>query len=135
MSVVNVHGMKAPPPGLVYVGRRMGDHWPESPLGNPYHLPRNHTPQQRVKAVEDYAKWLSERLADTASPQAIELDRLRALAEAGPLALGCWCAPALCHGHVLEYLLLKQLGQDTAQTTWAKHLAGTVPEQMALIET
>ncbi|WP_458089363.1 DUF4326 domain-containing protein [Streptomyces malaysiensis] len=78
------------PQGLVYVGRPWtlgGWDLPGHPLANPFSLKRYGTPEAAVAA---YLRLLLRRPDLVA--QAV---RLRGA------TLGCWCAPALCHAHIL----------------------------------
>lgn len=76
---------------LVYVGRAGRFHdWPRHPLANPHRMPPG---ASREEVVSRYAEWLNTR------------PDLLALAPAlKGKALGCWCAPALCHADVLASL-------------------------------
>jgi len=49
----------------------------------------------REEAIRRYAGWLSTEVDD-------ERISLEELAELHGKVLGCWCAPELCHGEVLE---------------------------------
>ena len=133
--VVNVRGSFKAPANFVYVGRQVGERWPGSPLGNPYHLPKEHTWQQRLEVVRQYEHWFVAQhdhwfaTQDYSTPAGAEFRQLCELAMyPGRLALGCWCAPELCHAHVLQYHILAFCGglhaQHLEQTVWAKQLAG-----------
>ena len=72
----------------VYIGR-------PSVFGNPFRGGRDGT---RDEVIEKYRVWLLRRLKTDAKFRA-QVDALKGK------ALGCWCAPARCHGDVLvEYL-------------------------------
>jgi hypothetical protein len=71
-----------------YIGRASRG-FAASAWGNPHHLVGNST-RSRLLAVAAYA-------GDA-------LGRLDAIGELTGLRLGCWCAPKLCHGHVLAAL-------------------------------
>ncbi len=67
----------------VYIGR-------PSKWGNPFQIGRD---GDRAQVIARYERWLADQPA--------------LLAELGSLAgktLGCWCAPAACHGDVLARL-------------------------------
>lgn len=70
----------------VYVGRQSG-RWEGSKWGNPFPL---HERTTRHEVVLRYARWLSG-----------QPELLAAMDELVGKRLGCWCAPKLCHGHVL----------------------------------
>jgi hypothetical protein len=73
----------------VYVGRQ-SRRWEGSKWGNPFPL---HEGTTRREVVLRYARWLG------AQPEL-----MGALAQLQCKRLGCWCAPKLCHGHVLASL-------------------------------
>lgn len=93
ITVVNVRHDRRPE--IIYVGRRVRGR-AGSPLGNPFKVGEYEDPIGR------YELWLEEQLQrDT--PARREIERLVALHQAGvPLLLGCWCAPAPCHGDVIK---------------------------------
>ncbi len=64
----------------VYIGR-------PSKWGNPYSIGRHGTRQEVVNKYYAYIKNKPELL--------------EALPELEGKILGCWCAPKLCHGHIL----------------------------------
>lgn len=70
----------------VYIGR--GSKW-----GNPFKM-KNNSLEERHRVISEYYQWILEQkhLLD-------ELDELDGK------KLGCYCAPELCHGDVLVYLL------------------------------
>ena len=94
IAVVNVKFDKRP--GIVYIGRRMPGR-SGSPLGNPYK-----PGQCDGDPIELYRRWLWEQIqSDTL--QRREIERLAGLHRAGQeVLLGCWCAPASCHGDVVK---------------------------------
>ena len=76
----------------IYIGR-------PSIWGNPYsHETGNTLAEFRVKtreeAVEKYEEYILSRP-----------DLIIRLSELKGRTLGCWCVPALCHGHVLLKLI------------------------------
>lgn len=85
--VVNRHHKK---PYHIYVGR--GSEW-----GNPYsHLPSTKAEFKvvdRKEAIEKYIKWIV-----TQKELLMKLRYLRGR------MLGCYCAPSLCHGHILAVM-------------------------------
>ena len=66
----------------VYIGR-------PGPWGNPFEIGKD---GDRKEVVEKYAEWL------LAQPELVE----KAKEELKGKVLGCWCAPNLCHGNILE---------------------------------
>jgi len=74
-----VHVKRAPYD--VYVGR-------PSPFGNPFVIGRD---GDRETVIRKYRAWL------VAQPALVE----RVRRELADKVLGCWCAPAPCHGDVL----------------------------------
>lgn len=82
MKVVN---KKTHRPGHddLYIGR-------PSKWGNPFTIGRDGS---REDVVRKYAEWI-----------VTQPDLLRDLHELRGRTLVCWCAPQMCHGHVLEIL-------------------------------
>lgn len=75
---------------ISYVGHAGSRHsWPQSDFANPF-VKRAHT--DRKAMVHRYREWLDEQ------PEL--LARIRD-GELTGRALGCWCAPQLCHADVL----------------------------------
>jgi len=68
----------------VYIGR-------PGPWGNPFEIGKD---GDREEVVEKYAEWL------LAQPELVE----KAKQELKGKVLGCWCAPKLCHGNILEQI-------------------------------
>lgn len=93
---------------VVYVGR-------PTPLGNKFtHKPTGTLAEvvvsSRYEAVECYYDWLEyELLERPASRSAGTFNVLVRLARRGDLYLECWCAPMLCHAHVLAERLMKEV--------------------------
>ena len=75
----------------VYIGR-------PGPWGNPYSHEGNTQAKYKVKsrqeAVEKYEEYILQ-----------QPDLMSRLSELEGRVLGCWCVPALCHGHVLIKLI------------------------------
>lgn len=75
----------------IYIGR-------PSDWGNPYSHEGNTLAKYKVKtrqeAVEKYEEYILSRP-----------DLLARIKELEGRVLGCWCVPALCHGHVLLRLI------------------------------
>jgi len=83
--VVNI---KRDEPYDVLIGR-------PSPFGNPFRIGPN---GDRRDVIDQYRAWFYRRLATDADFR----EQVHALAGK---RLGCYCAPALCHGDVIvEYL-------------------------------
>jgi hypothetical protein len=72
----------------LYIGRQSRG-YAKSAWGNKHHLVGNST-KTRLLAVASYADEI--------------LDNLDQINKVEGLRLGCWCAPKLCHGHVLAAL-------------------------------
>jgi hypothetical protein len=110
-TVINLHGLRDHPdhdpalnPAVVYVSRRQwwgpGRLLDEHPLKNPHLVDKPcrargchgivHT---RVEAIAAYGRRL------LAHP-----DLLALVPELRGRTLGCWCAPELCHGHIVAAL-------------------------------
>lgn len=106
ITIINLHKRKLQP-GEVYIGRshRFTQLEP-SPLANPFKL---ETEADRPKVLEQYTRWLDERLAAPESAQSIELARLVDLARAGDLVLACWCSPSGCHGDIIKLRIEERL--------------------------
>lgn len=81
--------------GGLYIGRRFGD-YDASVWMNPFRVGED-TEENRIAAVWKYAVWILNQ------PVRFQLAELRQ-----HKSLVCWCAPKLCHGHVLQWLLAHQ---------------------------
>jgi len=93
MKIINVAGLPANAPGVVYCGRRTRIGWPQSPLHNPFALVKDGT---REQVIAKFRTYLMERIED--GDRKI-LDALDVLTEDS--VLGCWCKPAACHCDVI----------------------------------
>jgi len=92
----------------VYVGRAWG-RWPESVLGNPFHIGADGT---RYEVIEKYRAWLIEQRAENRKVAAA-LDSLYEVVRSGrTLVLVCWCAPKACHADVIKGLLMRRLQEE-----------------------
>ena len=84
-SVVNIKKERCD----IYIGRSFGKYrnvgW-----GNPYSIQE----YGRAGAIEKYEQYIRN------NPE-----MMQRLPELKGKALGCWCAPSYCHGHVLQKLL------------------------------
>lgn len=103
--MIRVVNKRSGVPG-VYIGR-------PTPLGNPFtHLPTRSLAEvqvgSRAEAIERYAAWLDEQLAEP-GPARRMYEQLAAQARQGDLTLVCWCAPASCHGDVLKVRLEREV--------------------------
>ncbi|KJE95231.1 hypothetical protein CAOG_05708 [Capsaspora owczarzaki ATCC 30864] len=77
----------------IYIGRACnqgGWHLPSSKWANPFSVSKCGS---RKEAVRRFEQYLLSRP-----------DLLAALPELRGKVLGCWCAPELCHGHILAKL-------------------------------
>lgn len=92
MRVVNVKGMPANAPGIIYCGRACGG-WPRSPLANPFKLRPG---EDRAGAIQSFRGYLRGLVA--AGDTEIIAALLSLPADA---VLGCWCAPLSCHCEVI----------------------------------
>lgn len=81
-----------PTPDDYYIGR-------PSPFGNPFVIGRDGS---REDVVRKYADWLLGRP-----------DLMARLPELRGKVLVCWCAPEMCHGHVLQ-MVCEEVGIDEA---------------------
>ena len=72
------------PRGAIYIGR--GSKW-----GNPFKLKSHKDQDERRKVVVEYQNWLCDNWS--------EVDIAKELRNK---ALECFCAPLLCHGHILS---------------------------------
>lgn len=105
IQVVNFRDIKAqrkPNVEVVYIGRKSSyyHNWmkfPESPLGNPFHL----NMMSRTESIEKYKAWLKEKLSQK-GPKFQEINRIRDLAKMKEVWLVCWCKPLPCHGDVIK---------------------------------
>jgi len=79
----------------LYIGRAFAG-FEASPFLNPFSVGED-TPQNRIEAVWKFTKWFLNQ------PQRFELDQIRNAKQ-----VVCWCAPSLCHGHVLAWLVAHQ---------------------------
>lgn len=91
----------------VYIGRPTAAH-PDAPWGNPFVIGKD---GDRATVIAKYEQWLLTQPA-----------LLARLPELRGQRLGCYCAPAACHGHVLARL---------ADTLPAATLAGEGDAPMA----
>ena len=69
----------------VFIGR-------PGPFGNPHVLGKT---DSRVEIIKKYRAYLAERVAS-------DVEFKTALLALRGKRLGCFCAPALCHGHVID---------------------------------
>ena len=89
MKVVNIKKSKYD----VYIGR-------PSKWGNPFIIGKDGS---RLEVVEKYRAWILSKP-----------ELLKDLPELKNKILGCWCAPNVCHGHILIELLEK-VNDNTAK--------------------
>jgi len=83
-----------------YIGRKCGQKWPESPLGNPF---RMHSEDERGLVIAKYRTWLWQRLQYPGSEQYKMVHKIAHMASAGiDVHLLCWCKPLACHGDVVK---------------------------------
>lgn len=73
----------------VYIGR--GGHNPA--FGNPFRI-TNASDMERIRVVDEFEKF--------ARANKVMLQKINELPE--DATLGCFCAPRLCHGHVIKRL-------------------------------
>ena len=67
-----------------------------TPYGNPYKLLVD-TPQNRVLCIIRYHSWLQKQVREG------EISMEKLAEEIAGVRLGCWCAPKLCHAHILSW--------------------------------
>jgi hypothetical protein len=94
MTLPALHNATTNKEGL-YIGRKFGG-FNGSDWANPFTISED-TEELRKDALWKYLQHILR------SPMRFQLDELRAAP-----ALVCWCAPKLCHGHVLLWLLTQQ---------------------------
>ncbi len=93
-----------------YIGRVCYNR-PRSPLNNPFRAKARSEEEHRV-VVRKYRRWLWQRI-EVRDPEILtELNRLRKLAEAGDLALICWCSPLPCHGDIVKACIEWMIEKD-----------------------
>jgi len=87
--------------GDVYIGRRFGKH-PGSPFANPFKIGVHGDRNDVIAKYRDYliSTGLVNKLPDL-------------LDHGTTIRLGCWCAPAPCHGDVLKDYLIRYLAEKT----------------------
>lgn len=142
--VVNLH--HAPGAAEVYIGRpTMGRKMAEMGLdrtmlqgplpfgafGNPVSLYRpcpgcgqKHKKSQRDQVMGCYTRILLSRiLSDARFADALPALRGR--------ALGCWCHPEPCHGHVLAAVVDLDLAHDVQERTAIGEFHGGLPREVA----
>ena len=81
----------------VYCGRG-------SALGNPFHMREE---SQRDVVCDKYAEWFVRKLASRHTvhhdkPLFALLAKIKELAKAGDVVLGCYCAPKRCHCETIK---------------------------------
>lgn len=77
-----------------------------SPLGNPFVIGRDGT---RDEVCDKYEVWFASKVAEKDPAVMGELRRLYRIAKEGDLVLGCFCAPARCHGETIKRFLEQHL--------------------------
>ena len=98
--MIVIHNKKTEPTiDGIYIGRPYV-------LGNPFSHKEKSIAKYKVKsrdeAVDEYEKWLDEKLKDSESEEYKEFCRLLELYKSNKrLDLICWCHPLRCHGDVL----------------------------------
>lgn len=92
-----------------YIGR-------PNPLGNPFThksgTKAQHIVESREVAVASYRTYILKEIHTGNQAVINEFKRLKELAMAGDLNLGCWCSPQACHGDVVKDLLEKSMEQE-----------------------
>lgn len=109
MAVLNIYHLKGViPKDAVYIGRANRKlNLPDSGWGNPFVL---NDPTQRELVCAQYQQWLDVQV----STGAITVEQLLTLANKD---LVCFCAPKMCHGHVLaEKVAWAQQQREACQT-------------------
>lgn len=94
-----------------YIGRG-------SPLGNPYffgesqHKGAKYKVKDRKEAIEKYEKYLRDKIAKRDNEICAELNRLYyKLKKEEFLNLICYCAPLMCHGHIIKKILFEVINK------------------------
>lgn len=91
-TIVNVRGLPANSPGIVYCGRSCAG-WRGSPLANPFRLSGNQTRETVLRQYDEHLR----RLVLNRVPEVLQA--LAAITEGS--FLGCWCHPQSCHCEVI----------------------------------
>ena len=103
ITVVNIH--KGQPCDL-YIGRMAKSHLH---FGNPFKVGEHGT---REECVGMYEEWLRGLSFQTVEPKRRSWI-LSVLRQLEGKALGCFCAPLVCHGHILIKLWEESFGNTT----------------------
>ncbi|MFA5618376.1 MAG: DUF4326 domain-containing protein [Syntrophorhabdaceae bacterium] len=90
-------------PGDIYIGRRFGK-YSQSPFANPFKIGVHGDRDAVIAKYRDYfvSTGLVNRLPDL-------------LDQGTTIRLGCWCAPAPCHGDVLKEYLIRYLDKKSSE--------------------
>ncbi len=91
MKIVNVRGMVANDPSIVYCGRASGG-WKESILANRFIVGKDGT---REEVIEKFRQWLWHAI----NHDDVIAQFLWEIPE--DATLGCWCSPRACHCEVI----------------------------------
>lgn len=109
ISIIHVHDADFSDPRTIYIGRAIRNqryHLTASPLANPYKLSKDNQ-AERSRCCFNYFHWLMEQLSvGDENPVRMEMMRLIALIQSGPIRFACWCGDKLCHGDVIASILL-----------------------------
>lgn len=95
----------------VYIGRG-------SALGNPFtHLPIEKSKaifqvESREKAIEEYERWIWQKIGDKDEAVIKELENIKSKAKAGKVYLVCYCKPKKCHGDIIKMIVEKSIKQN-----------------------
>ena len=80
-----------------------------SPLGNPFNITKT---QSRELSIQNYRKWLWNRINSRDKAVITELAKIKQLAQQGSVFLLCCCAPKKCHANVIKSCVLWALSLE-----------------------
>ena len=117
-------GIATPPPAdAVYIGSAMPRaRIAGSPFGNPWRCRRDADEGERLAAVAQFGRWVfgdPDLVAEGGPPPSLEEIR-----ELAGRALVCWCAPKLCHGHLLAAIADGVVGDLVELKLWLNGVVG-----------
>lgn len=80
-----------------------------SPLGNPFEM-KDRSQEERDRVCDEYAVYISKKIAEKDTAICRELNRIYVLAKQGKnVYLQCCCAPKRCHGDTIKRIIEEKL--------------------------